>query len=571
MKSTFPLIGLIIGAALLSSCEPTPRTAIAHKDKASETQESKPEAEPTPEEIAAVTPAPKPEPIPKPEPQLEPEPKVEPTPPPAPEPIVKTDADFLQENPTRALLRVRAAQQADTILQPWQKDGVKSMEVMGIYLGDSLVLTAGQAAKDATYIELSLPDGSITVPAKVVSYDPDIQLALISVLNGKDKSIFEDRIALPLGDPMRLGDKAEYWGVISGKEPLRITINAKGGASADMMPRLMLQSPQSLPKDETFGYPIVRDGKLAALSSGFNPDQQAFSAINGELIKRFIDAEERIAHSVPVIGIGITPVDDPIMSKYLQLGEGESGVYLSEITPLSAAEGAGLQKGDVILAINDYKIDNQGTVQHPLYGRISVHALLRSMLPLGESLTMHLSRQGKRIDLNVPLNRDAAEKALIPTLQIGEQPRYIIHGGLLFQPLSTNYLEALKKAASSTLPEEYLTLEDRTPELLDKGYQELSGLTFVIPSPAVLGYEKLAYCLVEQVNGKAVTSFDELARLLDEPTSNGITSISINKPPFTIYLKQMDAQQSNDLIRRKAIPRLRQMQGIKNNASPKQQ
>ncbi|MFI3244427.1 MAG: PDZ domain-containing protein, partial [Akkermansia sp.] len=485
----------------------------------------------------------------------EPQPTVEPE----PETIAKTDADYLQENPTRALLRIRAAQQPDTILRPWQKDSVKSMEVMGTYLGDGRVLTAGQVAKDATYIELSLPDGSKTAPAQIISYDPDINLAIIGVSHEKDQSIFEDRLALPLGEALRLGDKAEYWGVISGKDPLRIPISVKSGDTVDMMPRLMLQSPQSILKDESFGYPIVSEGKLVGLSSGFNAEQQTFSAINGELIARFLKREAQQAHSVPVLGISITPVDDPVMSRYLQLDEGESGVYLSEVSPLSAAQSAGLQPGDVILAVKDYKIDNQGQVQHPLYGRISVHALLRSLLPLGESLSLHIKRKGEEMDISVPLNRDAAEKAPIPSLKVKEQVRYIIHGGLLFQPLSTNYLDALKAAANGTLPEEFLTLKARSQELIDKGYQELSALSLVIPSPAVLGYESLAYCLVEQVNGKAVTSFDQLAQLLDEPTSNGITSISINKPPYTIYLKQADAQQSNDLIRRKAIPQLRQL------------
>ncbi len=560
MKFTFPLMGALFIAALFSSCEPTPRTAIAHKEKPEAEQQSAPAPEPEATQAPVAE-----KPVVQVEPTPAPEPVVEPQPEPQAELVVKTAADLLQENPTRALLRVRAAQQPNTILQPWQKGDVKNMELMGIYMGDGLVLTAGQVAQDATYIELSLPDGSKTVPAKLVSYDPDVQLALISVLNGKDKSIFEDRLALPLGEAMRLGDRAEYWGVISGKEPLRIPVHAKGGAVVELMPRLVLQSPQSLPKDETFGYPIVRDGKLVALSSGFNKDQQAFSAINGEMIKRFLDAEERTAHSVPVLGISLTPVDDPVMSKYLQLDASQSGVYLSDVSPIGAAHDADVQQGDVILAIDDYDIDNQGTVQHPLYGRISVQALLRSMLPLGESITLHISRKGELMDIKVPLTRIAADEALIPSLQVGEQPRYLIHGGLLFQPLSTNYITALQELAGGTLPEEFLTLKARSPELLDKGYKELTALTFVIPSPAVLGYEKLAYCLVEQVNGKSVTSFDELARLLDEPTANGITSISLNKPPYTIYLKQMDAEQSNDLIRRKAIPRLRQMQRYKND------
>lgn len=569
MKSSFPLIGVLLGATLICSCEPTPRTAVPAKDsekkKVVQVTEAQPEPTPAPEPAPTpepvVVPTPEPVVVPEPEPVVvpEPDPEPEPEPAPEPEPVVQTDADLLQENPTRALLRVRSSQQDYTILRPWQKDNVNNMELMGVYLGDGLVLTAGQAAKSATYLELSLPNSAKTVPAKVVSYDPDIQLALISVLNEKDASIFADRIALPLGDALRIGDKAEYWGSISGTDPLRIPVNTKAGTTTDLMPRLMLQSPQSLPKEETFGYPIVRDGALVALCAGFNKDQQSFIAINGELIKRFIESEHRTAHSVPTLGISIAPVDDPVMSRYLQLAAGEAGVYLSEVSTIGAAQRAGLQKEDVILAINDYDIDNQGMVQHPLYGRIDVRALIRSLLPLGESLTMRIRRKGEAMRVEVPLDREASDKQLIPDMQVGEIPRYLIHGGLLFQPLSSTYLLALQNAANGTLPEEFLTLSAREDELLEKSYEELTALTFVIPSPAVLAYEKLAYCLVEQVNGKKVHNFEELARLLDEPTADGITSIGLNKPPYTIYLKQKDAQVSNDIIRRSAIPRLRQM------------
>lgn len=551
MKKTLTLSSfLILAATLLSSCEPTPRTAVASKGKEkAETQQS------STSEQQATAPA---------EPSIEakattpdkPDKVEQPT----PEPPEKTAADWLQENPTRALLSVKAALQSYTLMRPWQKNDINNMQVMGVYLGDGLVLTAGQVARDATYMEISLPDGSQTVPAQVVSYDADLQLALVSVAHEKDSSIFESRIALPVGDALKVGDHAEYWGSVSGTEPLRIPITSKGSeAAGTTMPRIALQSPQSLPKGETFGYPIVRDGKLVALSTGFNSDKQSFLGINAELIKRFIEAKASLGHKAPVLGITFTNIDDPVMSRYLLLPEGRSGLYISKVSPIGAAADAGLKAEDVILSIEGYQIDKQGTVQHPQYGRLGAQSLLNSIKPLGESISLEISRMGEVETIQVQLTRVAAQKALIGQMGVGERPRYLIHGGLIFQPLSKNYLSELQEAAKGNLPEEYLTLEERSKELMEEGYSELTALSYVIPSPAVLGYEKLGYCFVEKVNGKTVHNFDELAVLLDEPTANGITSISINKSPYTIYLKQKDAAASNDMIRRSAIPKLRQM------------
>lgn len=545
MKKTLTLSGILMAATLLSSCEPTPRTAVGGKGKGKpDTQQSSAKTENSDAEAEQEV-------------EKKVETKVEEPVAPAKE---KTAADYLQENPTRALLSVKSALQSYTMMRPWQKNDINNMQVMGVYLGDGLVLTAGQVANDPTYMEISLPDGSQTVPAKVISYDADLQLALVSVAHEKDASIFESRIALPLGEPLKVGDAAEYWGSVSGTEPLRIPITSKGSeATGTTMPRIALQSPQSLPKGETFGYPIVREGQLVALSTGFNSDKQSFLGINAELIKRFVEAKASIGHKAPMLGLHLVKIDDPVMSKYLQLPEGRSGLYISKVDPLGAAAEAGLKAEDVILSIDGYEIDKQGTVQHPLYGRLGAQSLLRSIRPLGESVSLEISRMGELEKIEVKLTRVAAEKALIGELGVGERPRYLIHGGLLFQPLSRNYLNELQEAAKGNLPEEYLTLEDRNQKLIEEGYSELTALTYVIPSPAVLGYEKLGYCFVEKVNGKTVHSFDELAVLLDEPTANGITSISINKSPYTIYIKQKDAAASNDMIRRNAIPRLRQM------------
>ena len=126
----------------------------------------------------------------------------------------------------------------------------------------------------------------------------------------------------------------------------------------------------------------------------------------------------------------------------------------------------------------------------------------------------------------------------------------------MFQPLTKTYLDELHGKASS-LPLELLELKERTKELRDQGYEELVGLTLVIPTEATQDYEALGFCMVEAVNGQRARHFAEFVSHLEAPTPNGITEISLNKPPYKIYVNRQTVERCNDVLRRQAIPRLK--------------
>lgn len=519
--------------AALTACEPTERTNPEAKrphSPAQATQEAPVPAEPAP---AEPTPAP-----------AEPAP-AEPT------PAAQPEAPAAQ--PTDAIVLIRSTQQDYSPLLPWEKQRPRNNKVLGVSLGEGRVLTLYEPLKAATYLELSLPDESRNVPARILRYDEDMNLAIVSVLNEGDGNFLEGRAALELGAPLGQGAEAVVIGLINGLNPYRISGVVQGATEG--MPKLNLRTAAPLPDDSEDGAPILCDGKLVGLSAGYEDSSQTLSMMNADMLARFMDTGHPCG--TPLLGVQFTELDDPVMRRYLELPEGQTGLYVSKVIPGGAAEAAGLQEGDVITAAEGMPVDSRGRVNHPLYGPIAAASALRVMKPLGESVTLTLCRNGEQVELPVVLNRDLLNSPLRRQLAPAEAPRYILWGGLLFQPLTQTYLNALRSSSHGEMPLPFLRLQQQEKELAEQGIREVVALTLIIPTPATLGYEESRFSIVKAVNGKPIHDFAEFEQLLDEPTEDNITSISLDRAPYTLHLDRSAAETANDLIRRRGIPVLR--------------
>lgn len=559
------LIVIALSGLALTCCEPTERTAITKKeDKKQPTEQS------VQETSAATTPVEQPADTEPSAPEVT-EPAV--TAPTGQEPTV-TPADTPQSTPADASdaeqpadktadaaasqLSVALTVQDYNRVMPWEKQSASSTRLNGVYLGDGKVLTLGSSLASANYVEISLPDASRTVPARVLRYDSDLNLGLLVVDNEEDATIFETRSALAVGAAMDKDAKAELWCTLNGTQPAAIALQGEIGTTDRGLPRLQMRTDQAVPGNYSHGAPVVADGKLVGISAGYNSAARQLKVINAELISRFLNADAAAPKGVPVMGVSMAELTDPVFRRYLKLSDDRTGIYVSNVQPTGAAAAAGLKKGDVLTSIEGLKIDNRGRCNLPRYGMVDVATVARYLKPLGETLKITYCRDGQEFEAEMQLNRDAEEKALIRTEANGAAPRYLVWGGLVFQPLTTNYLEALKTEAKA-LPIEFMKLEDREEELQQRGFRELTALTIVVPTKATMGYDSCNFAMVEKVNGAEPHSFEEFVSLLKAPTESGMVEIDINKPPYRIYMESAAAEAANDELRRAGIIKLQRL------------
>ncbi len=547
--STFTRLATgLVAVTLLSSCEPTPRTALDKKKSEEGAATATPEVTGTATVVAQVIEAPAAEAKASiPLTALQPAKEIAPAP--------------AASSPIDSLINITATHQDYNIMRPWEKLPTSQSSARGIYLGDGLVLTSGDIGTAATYIEMGLPNGAEKATARIVKHDPDRDLTLLELTDKEaNKDFFNSRIALSIGEPLKLSDSATLWNRIRGNQAQQIAIKVERGAEATYSsPRLIASSAQAINESEAEGLPIIKDGKLAALAMSYNTSLQQLNIVNAEVIKNFLDQTDLDKLRAPILGVQRSFVKDPVMLRYLKVDPSSPGYYISAVTHGGAADQAGLEKGDLIIEIDGKKIDSQGQIEHELYGALDAFAFLQGVRQQGESVPVKIARDGKIQEISITLNRDLLVNDLFRSTEDGIAPRYVIYGGFLFQTLANDYLNDIRSKSRGALPAEYLELQKRQEELIEKGYKEFVGLTAVFPTAATLGYNGVGFCFVEKVNGKEVHSLDQLAAYLDEPTENGIITIETNKSPYTIYLDRKLSEESNEKIRRVDIPQLRKL------------
>ena len=581
----------------------TQQTASAEEAKPTPTAEPQAEPQPTAEPQAEPQPTPEaqPEPAVTPEPQAEEpattpaEPTPEPTTPAEPEPPAVNPAEpaaaetpapaeptageptatpetsspqpTLAEQPAPAadvaptplncLLSVRCVYHSYNLIRPWELDEGDESTCCGVYLGKGMVLVPPWNMANATYVELSRTDGSTPVPARVAYCDLGIGLALLTPVHPEDAALFANMQPLPVGEPQSVGDSAEMWGTINGVTPQKVSAVAESAAAKGSSLALVCKLAHIPSLDERRGAPLVKEGKLVGIEA-FRRDDQTIESVNADLIHRFLEAApvgSGVVNSVPVLGVELSPLTDPVFRKYLKIGKEQGGLYVNKVLSGSAAEQAGIAAGDVLTAVEDQPIDVMGNCSFPRYGTLPAGDCCRWLKKPGEMLTLTVSRDGVAREVQVPLNRDACDKALLREMKPGSRPPYVVWGGLVFQPITRDLHDKVMRVAGAPLP--FLRLVKEEQKLREAGVTEPVAITMIVPTPATLSYESLQCNIVREVNGKPVRNFAEFKALLDEPTESDIVSFTISSAPYTIYMSRKLAAVADEAIRRSAIPVLR--------------
>ena len=169
-----------------------------------------------------------------------------------------------------------------------------------------------------------------------------------------------------------------------------------------------------------------------------------------------------------------------------------------------------LRDGDVILEIDGFPLDKEGKYIDPQYGRLSLEGLSTRRHAAGESIPMEIWRDQQRLQIDYPLPRADFNHGLIPDRQYDVEPRYLIAGGLLFQPLDGPLMRALSKKNSGAM-QYYREMQP------DIGRPSLVILSTVLPDDYNLGYENIGPLMLDRINGQSIHTLKDVAHALDNP------------------------------------------------------
>jgi hypothetical protein len=397
---------------------------------------------------------------------------------------------------------------------PWEKQAPWTRTVTGLVVPGRKILVASTAFGNHLLVEAQKLGSEARSEARVELVDQEGPLALVAV---DDPAFWDGLQPLPLAERapgegdvtilrwQRTGLLDSYPGTLrqvrSGRHGLSQTslLTLEIGASTD-----------GLGESEV----VVAKGRVAGLVTGRSGD--AYAALASPVLAQFLDgAAKGDWRGFARAGLAWQDLTNPALRESLGLRPGETGIRLTRVAAHGSAGGI-LKPGDVVLEMGGAKLDPTGYYEHPLYGRMLFALLFSDGRKPGETMAVHVLRDGQRLDLQLPLRAMRPEQDRVPPYVFGRGPDYVIVGGLVFEELTRPYLAAWGDWARRA-PPRLLVAIDREPDEAGGETKRIVLLSSVLPDSANLGYQELRDLIAERVNGRPIGSLADLRRAFTSP------------------------------------------------------
>jgi len=403
---------------------------------------------------------------------------------------------------------------------------------------------------NANYIEFETAEGGQKVPATVETVDYECNLAVLKTTDTdflKALKPLEFAIAT-VGDELSVlqleanGNLLVTRGTMTTADVSRYPI--------DESQLLLYRLSVSLQfRDAAFVMPVVKAGKLVGLLARYDPQSSAGDIIPTPVIEHFLrDSAQPPYKGFPRIGMAYSSTRDPQLRRFVGLREQkDGGVYVTDILKGGTAAVAGVEKGDVLLRVDDQPVDQDGNYNDPVYGKISLSHLLSTRHFVGDTVKLTLLRKGETKELNAVLTHRSPDQYLSAPYVIDRAPKFYILGGLVLQELSRQYLREWGNDWWKKAPEDLVYIDRSQNELDQDGNHKVVILNRVLPSDATVGYEELNQLVVTKINGVELNSLNDVPGAL-EKAIGGVHKIEFASEPSFIYLDAAQVKQSEPIL-----------------------
>src|ERR1043165_5990493 len=452
------------------------------------------------------------------------------------EPAVPTTASTPKE---LALVRVNVTGQGYDYFRPWQKKAPFSKRALGAVLPKGRVLVTADLVTNQNYVELERAESGEKTAANVRVIDYEANLAL---LEPAEKSFLEGITPLEITSDTVVGDRLAAWQL----EPTGALLATEGLVTTVQMMPYPIEVGQfltyriSIPmqyRENSYTVPLVKNNKLAGLLLRYDSRAQLLDAIPAPVITHFLkEADTQNYRGFPSAGFSFFPTRDPALRDFAgEKGKHAGGVYVTNVEPGTPAMKAGLQVGDIVTAVANNEIDQNGNYVDQLYGKIEFTNLLTAHAYSGDVVPFRIERNGKPMQLKITLEHRDAKDYVSPPYNLDQPPRYYVLGGLIFQELSRQYLKEWGRNWQREALQRLVYLDHFQSELFPDRNRRVVILSQVLPANITIGYDELAYLTVTKVNGKEIKSLDDLAEAAKHPI-DGFIKVETEEDPKQIEL-----------------------------------
>jgi S1-C subfamily serine protease len=408
-----------------------------------------------------------------------------------------------------AIVKIYSIQNHPDYYNPWSMRGSRNGTGSGCVIKGRKILTNAHVISDQTFVQVRRYGEAKRYEARVVSISHEADLALLSV---EDEKFFEGVTELEFGELPETQAEVLVYGFPLGGDTLSIT---KGVVSrvehqtyAHSSSHFLAGQIDAAINPGNSGGPVLQDGKLVGVvMQAITRADNIGYMVPVNIVKHFMeDLEDGNYDGFPSLGIALQSLENPDMKKYLGVSEDQSGMVIIRVLPGSPADGQ-LQKGDVLLSVEGHAVADNGTVEFRPKERTSVSYYIQER-QVGDTVRLDILREGEPMTLNIEVNRSTREDALVATEQYDVVPSYYIYGGVVFCPLTKDFLKAWGSNWYNQAPKNLVAwLSGHAPE---RDGEEIIILLKVLAADVNQGYHNYLNWVIEKVNGEEVLNLSDL-------------------------------------------------------------
>ena len=423
--------------------------------------------------------------------------------------LIMSIMSFASTLPTNSVVKVFISASSSNYLHPWQSPNIFNYMGSGAIIEGNKIITAAHLVSDTNLVEVQKENDSKKYEAIVKYISHQADLALLEV---KDKSFFDNTKPLTINQIVNSKDEITVLAYPFGSD----TISTTKGFVSKVEYVNYIWSKKNLPaiqinvttnSTNSGGAVVDAKGNLVGIPMMKLKDSNNVAyIIPSVIINTFLeDVKDEKVDGFFTTSTLINYIENENMKKYYSLENG-NGIL---VTSLDFNE-RNLKINDVILSINGKNIANNGIIE-TTFGKINFNFEFH-IKQIGEKVKLKVLRDKQIIDVDYLIKN---ETPLINT-EYSQEARYVIFGGLVFTPLTNNYLAEIKNEASAidmlffnqkqkeyNLTEPIIWMETIFSHKVNKGYS--SG-----------------FYILESVNDIKVKNFKHLVEILDTTTTEYI-------------------------------------------------
>lgn len=438
---------------------------------------------------------------------------------------------------------------------PWKMKEPETSVGSGAIIRGNKILTNAHVVSDATYIQVKKESDPELYDATILFIAHDCDLALLDV---SDPDFYRETVQLELGGLPELRSKVTTYGYPMGGSRISITegvtsrIEIGEYAHSGSMSFLLIQTDAAINPGNSGG-PVMQGDAIAgiAFQANIHSDNIGY-LIPTPIIRHFLDdVRDGRYDGFPMLGAFTDSLENISFRRYLGMKDGQGGVIVTVVVPGGGAEGR-LRPGDVITAIDSVPIANDGTIRFK-QGRI-YYSYVIDTKQVGEPVTLDVLRKGKPFTVRYPMRSYPFRISWFNEYET--MPRYCIFGGLVFQPLSKEYLMTWNKWWHNAEPRLLYYYQYHVSDALFPDRKEFVVLNRVLPDQANTYLTELHDKAVDEINGVKITRLEDVPEAFKKPR-NGYHVIRLDGTTFPLVLKASEMDAANRRICEKySIPSL---------------